>query len=122
MAAEGQPTTQEGDAREQLYQKISHGNWRAAVFALAAEVKPGDEWNIEIPGDGVVAMGAMRWRGDDALPKRHPINAHIKKAPDNGTQKEKYDRPEMEWHGSPIPRIEHGSKHDSVESPTVSYP
>ena len=110
--AKCQPATQKGYAREKFNQKIAAGNRRPAIPALSAQIEPGCERDVEKPGDGIVAMGTVRRRRDDALPERHPMNADIQEAPYDRSQHEKEHRPEVKWNGGPVLRVEYGREHD----------
>src|SRR6266849_1200587 len=46
---ESQPARQEDDSREQFDQEIANGNWRPAITALAPQIKPRDQWHVQIP-------------------------------------------------------------------------
>src|ERR1035441_10123312 len=69
---------------------------RAAVAALPAQIQPGDQRDVKIPGDGVLAVRTMGRGRHDALAQRHPVNAHVEEAPDDGAEHKEHQRPEVE--------------------------
>ena len=95
------PAKQKHYPREQLDQKISDGNRRAAVGAFAAKIQPRDERHIQKPGNGITAVRTVRWRPDDILPARHPVNAHVQKTSDDTAEHKKDQRPELHRHRGP---------------------
>src|SRR5260370_19872661 len=57
--------------REQLHQRVTPADGLAALATLCAQQKPGDEGNVVVPGDGVLAARAAATRRDDALAAPH---------------------------------------------------
>src|SRR5258708_3748221 len=108
LLAEHQPASQKHHAGQEFDEKIANGNGRAAVGAFAAKIKPGDERQVEVPGNGVIAMRAVRRRKDDAFSARQAMNADIEKAADHAAKKEENQGPEMKRHQGPIVRVEDG--------------
>ena len=115
-------TDGEHDAGQQLDQKIADGDRRGAIGAFPAQVKPGHQRHIQIPGDGVIAVRAMRGRADNAFVPRHPVDADIEKAADHAAKTKKYERPEVKRDACPDFGIKHGveSSRSKVPSPKVS--
>ncbi|MDD4455476.1 MAG: hypothetical protein PHI67_09240 [Candidatus Methanomethylophilaceae archaeon] len=74
----------------------------------ASQVKPGEKGDIEIPGDMVIAVRAVRRRENDILSAGQPIDADIKKAAYNAAENKKGNRPEMEGDSAPVFNIIHG--------------
>src|SRR6185369_13862599 len=66
LVTELEPASEESDAGEEFDHKIADGNGCATIPAFTVEPKPGDERDIEVERDGIVAMRAMRRRRDDA--------------------------------------------------------
>ena len=111
MSPEEKPTTEESQRGEKFDEEITDGNGRAAVFAFAAQIDPRNQWNIQVEGYGVFAVGTMGWRRDDTLSKWQSMNADIEKAPHDGAQDEHNGGPEVERDDGPVLRIEDGLKH-----------
>src|SRR5262245_47379067 len=95
------PTAQEQQAREQFHQKITGGDGRAAIGAPGAQRNPGDERNVEKPGDRIAAVRTMRRWGYHAQSTRHPMDADVEKAADHRAEHKKDHGPEMERNGAP---------------------
>jgi len=100
------PKGEEEEAGEQFNQKIATGNGRFAVGAFATQINPGEQRDVEIPGNGVLAMRTVGARRNHALAERHSVNADIEKTADHATEGEEDQRPEMERNEHPLVRIE----------------
>jgi len=100
-------------AGEQFDEEVADGDRRAAVAAFALKPQPGYQRDIEIPGDRILAMRAMRWRRDDALAQRQAMDANIEKAADVTAENEKNQRPEMEGDAGPNVGVENVLKETS---------
>ena len=57
--SECEPTGAEKDRRQEFDQEIADGDRAAAIPALATEINPCQQGDVQIPGDGVVAGRAM---------------------------------------------------------------
>src|SRR6185369_16939494 len=112
LVADLEPASQEQNRGQELDQKIADRDGSAAIAAFAAEIKPGKERGVEVPGDGVFTMRTMGRRRHDALTERQPMYADVEKAPYDGTEGKQYERPEVEWNGGPIPRVEDRVQHE----------
>jgi hypothetical protein len=74
----------------------------------ASQEHPGEKGNIEIPGDMVIAVRAVRRRENDILSAGQPIDADIKKAAYDAAENKKGNRPEMEGNSVKVFSIRHG--------------
>src|ERR1019366_7497571 len=102
LVPECQPAAQEGYGGQQLEEKVADGNGRAAVPAFPVQIQPGGQRDVQIPGDGELAVRTVGGRGDDALPQRQAVDADVEEAPNHGAEDEKHHGPEVEWHGRPV--------------------
>jgi len=75
--SELKPASQKSNAGKQLDQKVANRNWRSAIPALASQIQPGDEWDVEVPRDRVLAVRAMRRRGNNAFTQGQAVNANV---------------------------------------------
>src|SRR5216683_6533680 len=88
LPPDGEPTAEEGRGGQQFDPKIADRDRRAAVRAPAAKKQPGEERNIEMPGNRIAAMRTMRPGSNQALSAGHPVDADVQKAPDDAAKGE----------------------------------
>jgi hypothetical protein len=55
----GEPAGAEKDGRQEFDQKTTRGDRGAAILAFATKVNPGQQGDVQKPGDGVFAGRAM---------------------------------------------------------------
>jgi hypothetical protein len=68
---------------------------------LAAQIKPGKQGDVEIPRNGVAAMGTVRGGRNEAFAAWHPVNADVEKTSNNAAKAEKDESPKLKRHGEP---------------------
>jgi hypothetical protein len=67
LSPEDKPATKKCERGKQFDEEIANGNWRAAIFAFAAEIKPRNQWDVQVKRNRIFAMGTMRGWGNDAF-------------------------------------------------------
>ncbi len=111
LPARANPAAQEQQARQQLDYEIAGRNPRTAVPALGPQVNPGNQRDIQIPGNGVVTVRTMRGRVNDALAQGQTVDADVEEAADHRAEDEEDDAPEAERHGGPHSSIKQAPEH-----------
>ena len=91
-----------------LFQHVAEGDDDMTIGTASTQVKPGNQWDVQIPRDGVIAVGAVgRWT-DNTLTDRNAVDADIEKTTNDRPKDKKNNRPKMKGHPSPRFRIKHG--------------
>ena len=62
LSPKGEPAGAEKDGSQEFDQKITDGDRCATIAAFATKVNPGEQGDVQIPGDGVLAGRAMGCR------------------------------------------------------------
>lgn len=106
LVAKGVPACEKCQAGQEFHQEITYGDWRTAVPALPTKPKPGHQRDVEIPGNRIFAVRAMRGRRHNALSQRKAMNTDIQEASNVTAEYEEDDRPEMKRHPGPDLGIE----------------
>ena len=78
--------------------------------AAAPQVKPGNQRDIEIPRNVIIAMRAMGRGEDDIFSARQPVDTDVKEAAHDAAEDEKGNCPEMERDDAPVIGLRHGAE------------
>jgi hypothetical protein len=90
------------DTHEELYEGITPGNGGMTRPAFSPQKDKTHQRNIVVETNGGLTVRALRRRQDDGFPLRQPMDADIKKAPNN-RPKAKGEQKRYPVHPTPFP-------------------
>ena len=88
VGPEMQEAIGEDAAREDFHHPVAEGYAYSAALCLATQEKPGEDGQVEGPGDGFAAGNAAGTGLDHGLLAGDAMGAHVEKAPDDGAEDE----------------------------------